>query len=70
MGKYNPRVFPVHYKCTTNIETTFRDLGQARRREARNVRRRAQLRENLRRTIHTAIWLFATVALAAWMLSW
>ncbi len=32
-------------------------------------RRRAQMRENLRRTIHTAIWLFATVALAAWMLS-
>ena len=32
--------------------------------------RRAQWRENLHRTIYTAIWLFATVALAAWMLSW
>jgi hypothetical protein len=53
-----------------NIEHMLRDLGRARRQEARNVRRRAQLRENLRRTIHTAIWVFATVALAAWMLSW
>ena len=32
-------------------------------------RRRAQLRENLRRTIYTAIWLFGTVAACVWLLS-
>jgi hypothetical protein len=53
-----------------NIEHMLRDLGRARRQQARRIQRRAQLRENLRRTIHTAIWVFATVALAAWMLSW
>jgi hypothetical protein len=52
-----------------NIEHMLRDLGRARRQQARNVRRRAQLRENLHWTIYTAIWLFVTVALAAWMLS-
>ena len=36
------------------IESMLRDLGRIRRQEARNVRRRAQMRENLRRTIHTA----------------
>ncbi len=56
-----------------SIEGMLRDLGRIRRAEAhriiQNRRRRAQLRENLARMIYTAIWLFATVALAAWMLS-
>ena len=33
------------------------------------LQRRAQLRENLRRTIYTAIWLFVTVAACVWLLS-
>jgi hypothetical protein len=53
-----------------NIESRLRDLGRARRQEARNVRRRAQMLRGLARTGYAAIWLFATVALAAWMLSW
>ncbi len=57
-----------------SIEGMLRDLGRIRRQEAQRIMqkrvRRAQLRQNLGRTIHTAIWLFATVALAAWMLSW
>ncbi len=56
-----------------SVEGMLRHIGRIRRQEARRILqnrvRRAQLRENLRRTIYTAIWLFATVALAAWMLS-
>ena len=33
------------------------------------LRRRAQLRENLGRTIHAAIWIFVTVAACVWLLS-
>ena len=57
-----------------SVEGMLRDIGRIRRQEAQRIMqkrvRRAQLRENLKRTVHTAIWLFATVALAAWMLSW
>ncbi len=56
-----------------SVEGMLRHIGRVRREEARRIlqnrARRTQLRENLRRTIHTAIWLFATVAACVWLLS-
>ena len=56
------------------IDAMLRDLGRIRRQEGQRIQRkrtrRTQLHQNLVRTLHTAIWVAATVALAAWMLSW